>query len=145
MAQYRIELTPDDNDTFLVTAPAFPEVTSFGDDEAACQHHGSLAVQEAIAGRIAHGEDIPEPDGDGYSGPVADTPLLMDLKAELYKAARSAGITRADMVRRLGWNRNSVDRLFDVNHASRLDKIEAAMSTLGYRIEAHPVRVRELA
>ncbi len=26
MIRYRVELTPDDNDTFLVTAPDFPEV-----------------------------------------------------------------------------------------------------------------------
>jgi antitoxin HicB len=30
MATYRIELTPDDNDTFLVTCPALPGVVTFG-------------------------------------------------------------------------------------------------------------------
>lgn len=29
MIAYRIETTPDDNGTLLVTCPAFPEVTSF--------------------------------------------------------------------------------------------------------------------
>jgi hypothetical protein len=29
-----------------------------------------------------------------------------------------------------------VDRLFDVNHASRLEQIEAALGALGYRIDA---------
>ncbi len=31
---YPIKLTPDDNGTFLVTCPALPEVTTFGEDEA---------------------------------------------------------------------------------------------------------------
>ena len=43
---------------------------------------------------------------------------------------------RAELGRRLGWNRNSVDRLFAINHASRLDQIEVALERLGYRIDA---------
>jgi antitoxin HicB len=54
-------------------------------------------------------------------------------------------VTRAKLVRRLGWNRNSVDRLFDVNHASRLEQIEAAMLTIGFRVDARLVRVAEPA
>jgi hypothetical protein len=50
-------------------------------------------------------------------------------------------VTRAKLVRRLGWNRNSVDRLFDVNHASRLEQIEAAMLTIGFRVDARLVRM----
>ena len=34
-------------------------------------------------------------------------------------------------MRRLGWNRESVDRLFRLDHASRLDQIEAAFTALG--------------
>ena len=30
--RYLIKLEPDDNDTLLVTCPALPEVTTFGDD-----------------------------------------------------------------------------------------------------------------
>jgi antitoxin HicB len=34
-------------------------------------------------------------------------------------------------MRRLSWNRESVDRLFRLDHASRLDQIEAAFKALG--------------
>jgi antitoxin HicB len=63
-------------------------------------------------------------------------PLLVGLQVDLYRALRESGLTRAELARRLGWNRNSVDRLFDVNHASRLEQIEAALGALGYRIDA---------
>jgi antitoxin HicB len=33
MIGYRIKLAPDDNGTVLVTCPALPEVTTFGEDE----------------------------------------------------------------------------------------------------------------
>ena len=143
MAAYRIDLIPDDNDTLMVTAPAFPEVVSFGEDEAAACHWGGLAIQEAIAGRIHDGLDIPPAEGNGVGARVVHTPLLTDLKVDLYRAIRAAGVTRAELARRLGWNLNSVDRLFDTNHASRLDQIEAAMKALGYRIQAEIVEMQE--
>ena len=35
----------------------------------------------------------------------------------------------------LGWNRESVDRLFRLDHASRLDQLEAAFKALGRSVD----------
>jgi antitoxin HicB len=45
------------------------------------------------------------------------------------------GVKKAELARRLGWHRPQVDRLFNLNHASRLDQIEAAARALGCHIE----------
>lgn len=131
---WKIDLSPDDNDTLLVRCPAFPELVTFGDDEADARLHARDALEEAIAARIAEGRDIPAPDaaaGDGVS-----VPLLSGLKALLYIQVRAEGITRAELQRRLGWpHRESVDRLFNLNHASRLDQMEAAFGALGRRVD----------
>ncbi len=37
MLAYRIKLTPDDNDSFLVICPAFPEVATFGESKEEAQ------------------------------------------------------------------------------------------------------------
>jgi antitoxin HicB len=136
MTIYRIELTPDDNGTFLITSPGFPEVSTFGTDEAECRRWGAMAIEEAIAARLDSGADVPI-DTAPCEGRVlsVETPLLFDLKVDLYDALKRSGVTRAELARRLGWNRNSVDRLFDMGHASRLSQIEAAMKALGLRIE----------
>jgi antitoxin HicB len=52
----------------------------------------------------------------------------------LYRAMREAGLRKADLVRRLGWHAPQIDRLLDLNHASRLDQIEAALAILGKRL-----------
>jgi predicted RNase H-like HicB family nuclease len=44
---FQIELTPDDNGTFLVTCPALPEVSTFGVGEADCVDHARDAIEEA--------------------------------------------------------------------------------------------------
>jgi antitoxin HicB len=47
---------------------------------------------------------------------------------------RAQGMTRADLTRKLGWQREAVDRLFRLEHKSRLDVIEAAFKALGQNI-----------
>jgi antitoxin HicB len=141
---FRIVLTPDDNGTYLVTCPALPEVTTFGETEEECVRNATSAVEEALAGRIAQGAELPATDGaevDIHGGMVrlVDLPALPELKVELYQALCRSGITRAELARRLDWNRNSVDRLFKLDHASRLEQIEAAARALGMQVRAEIV------
>ena len=58
---YELILTPDDNDTLMVTAPAFPEVTSSGEDVEFALRYGLLAIRDAIAARLANGKKVPAP------------------------------------------------------------------------------------
>jgi antitoxin HicB len=44
-------------------------------------------------------------------------------------------ITRAELARRLNWKRESVDRLFRLNHVTRLEQFVAAFRALGHRVE----------
>lgn len=64
---WRVALSPDDNDTVMVTCPDLPEVTSFGDDEADALLHAVDAIEEALEARLAKREPIPAPStGRGY-------------------------------------------------------------------------------
>lgn len=129
MLGYRIKLETDDNGTLLVTCPSLPEVTTFGNDEDAAVRHAVDAIEEALASRMASGEHIPE--GQQRGPRLVRLPALTVLKVELYRRLGEAGITRAELARRLGWKRESVDRLFRLGHASRLEQLEAAFVALG--------------
>jgi antitoxin HicB len=128
MLAYSVEMTPDDNGTVLVTCPLLPIVATFGETEAEAKRHAIDAIETALASMIDDGEDIPRPPADPSA---VRLPLLTALKLELYWALRAADITRAELARRLGWNRESVDRLFRLDHRSRLEQIEAALGALG--------------
>jgi antitoxin HicB len=129
MLGYRIKLEPDDNGTLLVTCPSLPEVTTFGDNEGDAIRHAVGAIEEAVAARVAAGEDVPE--GHQRGPRLVRLPTLTVLKIELYRQLRETGITRAELARRLSWKRESVDRLFRLDHASRLEQLEAAFAALG--------------
>lgn len=129
MLRYPIELTPDDNGTFLVTCPDLPEVTTFGEDVASAAAHASDAIEEALAGRAATGQEIPEPSAPGSHSATVGTQV--EVKILLHRRLRASGITRAELQRRLGWQCRSVDRLFRFDHASRLDQVDAALRAMG--------------
>ncbi len=59
---------------------------------------------------------------------------LDSAKAELYAAFLTSGLTKAEFARRIHIAKANVDRLFDLDHASRLDQIEVAFRALGKRL-----------
>lgn len=131
MAWYELKLQAD-GDEWLVTAPAFPEVTTFGEDHEAACRNGRAAIEEAIAGRIADSEAIPVPMLDTPpKGFFVQMSLMVTLKSALYMILRDNGQTRADLMRLLGWHREQVDRLFRLEHNSTLDQLEKAFAALG--------------
>jgi antitoxin HicB len=131
MAWYELKLQPD-GDTWLVTAPDFEEVVTYGDDQESSCRNGLDAILQAIAGRIADGEAIPAPRVEtAGKGVFVQLPLIVFLKAALYMILREQGQTRADLMRTLGWHREQIDRLFRLDHNSTLDQLEKAFAAVG--------------
>ncbi len=67
---------------------------------------------------------------DDAPGDFIRLSVQTELKLRLYLALRESGRTRADLQRRLGWQRESVDRLFRLDHRSRIGQLEEAFRAL---------------
>ena len=132
MLRYSVILRPDDNDTVLVTFPDFPEAATFGEDQQDALLRAGDALETAIQGRIGDFEDVPLP--SPTAAPTVELPVQISLKVLLYRAMRERKLRKANLAQRLGWKPPQVDRLFDLQHASRLDQLEAAFAALGKRI-----------
>jgi antitoxin HicB len=130
---YPVILELDDNGTLLVTCPDLPEVTTWGEDEADALQRAADAIEEALAARISHRDDIPEPTV-ARARPIPSLPPLTIAKVALYRAARASGMTKAELGRRLGWHASQIDRLFDLRHHSKIEQIDQALRTLGKRL-----------
>jgi antitoxin HicB len=90
MIAYRIDTTPDDNGTLLVTCPAFPEVTTFGpNDRKQLLSVALAAIEEAIAARISDGDPLPRAataaERKRHKGLYVRLPSLKTLKVRLYR------------------------------------------------------------
>lgn len=92
------------------------------------------ALETMLAARITDQQDLPLPSPAG-GRPCAVLSGLVTAKALLYRAMREAGVGSAELARRPSWQTPQVERLLDLNHASRLDQIETALAALGRRLD----------
>lgn len=128
MLTYPIQIEPD-GEGYLVTCPDFPEVTTDCDSLAEAPIRAKDAIEEAIAGRLTRFTQIPLPSkGDTLAAPIS---LQLELKVLLLCRLLEGGETIAGLATRLGWHQRAVDRLFDPNHMSQLDQMDAALQALG--------------
>ncbi len=131
--RYPVKFVPDDNGTLMVTSLDLPEVVTFGDDREDALARAVDAIETAMMGRFAGREDIPRPGKTGKD--FAVLPALTAAKLSLYWAMREERIGKAALARKLGWHLPQIDRLLDLNHASKLDAIEAALAALDRTLE----------
>lgn len=133
MWKYPVELTPDDNDTILVTFPDIPEAVTFGEDRDEALMRAEDALETALEMYLDHRRDLPHP--SPAKGRLTVSPSAQTCaKLEVYKAMKEAGLRKTDLAKRLGWHLPQVDRLLDLHHASRFEQIEAALSAMGKRL-----------
>ena len=147
MLQYPIEVEAD-GDGYLVTCPDLPEVTTDADTIGDAPARAADAIEEALASRLEDFDPIPLPSRESglLSLPI---PSLIALKVALKWKIEEQGTNRAELARRLEWNRNSVDRLFQPRHGTKIEQFDAAFRAVGampvFNIEAFPTGVEQPA
>jgi antitoxin HicB len=133
MFDYPVTLTPDEG-TVLVTFPDVPEAITFGADEDEALLQAVDALESALSFYVGDRKPLPVPSA-AEGRPTVRPSALECAKLGVYQAMTEQGIRKAELARRLGWHMPQVDRLFDLNHASRFDQIEAAARALGRHVE----------
>ncbi|QTF10458.1 hypothetical protein HC231_22950 [Brenneria izadpanahii] len=94
-------------------------------------------IGEYIDSRIP----IPQPSALQHDEIRIHLPVLVNLKAALHNAMIQTGTRKADLARKLNQKGPQIDRLLDVNHASKIETLEQALYLLGYEVS---VSVAEL-
>lgn len=119
-----------------VSIPDIPEAVTCGYTEAEAAAFAIDSIELVLGEYIRRKLDIPLPSPrKGRNVRFVTLPALTQAKLALYSAIRVAGVRKATLARRLGWSRNQVERLMDLQHASRMDQIEAALKAVGKRID----------
>jgi antitoxin HicB len=141
--EYAALFEPAEEGGFVITIPAFGWGVSQGDTEQEAREMAAALLQTLIQEHIRKGEPLPPPSkAPGRKYRAICLPTLQTAKAELYMAFRASGIRKAELARRLGIPKTTIDRLFDFNRHTRLDQLEAAFRVLGKRLS---VEIREAA
>jgi antitoxin HicB len=121
----------------LVSFRDLPEALTEGDGRADAIVQASDCLEEAIAGRLARGDDIPAPSrARGGEIPVSLSPLF-GAKAALQLALRREGLSQRELARRLDCDEREIRRLLDPKHGSKIERISEALGVLGSRLTIH--------
>ncbi len=132
--QYPATLTPDKDGGFMVRFTDLPEAITSGADRHDALVQAADCLEEAIAGRITDGLEIPQPSSLRRTQFLVTVPAPTATKAALYLAMRAAKIKNTEMARRLGCNEKEVRRMLDPRHPTKLPRIQQALGLLGKRL-----------
>ncbi len=141
---YPAVLIPDDNGTVRIEFPDVPEANTFGDNDEEALSHARDALETALEFYMERDEDLPKASPlQGRPG-VTPTPLGA-LRLQLYQSMRDQKVNKAELARRLGWHYPQVVRLFDFEHASRVEQLEAGLAAVGRAVLVETAPSKALA
>ena len=133
--EYPAIFEPAEEGGFIVRFPDFDWGVTQGDTRHEAEEMAVDAIRTMIRELIRQGKEVPRPTKPRSRKRCMVRLAALDAaKAELYMAFRASGVRKAELARRLGIPKTTVDRLFDLDNHSRLDQIEAAFAALGKRI-----------
>ena len=133
--EYPALFEPSEDGGFVVTFPDFDWGITQGETEQDAREMAMDALCAMIRQHVRNGEPLPRPSKPrGRKYRMIRLPALQAAKTGLYLAFQASGIRKAELARRLGIPSANIDRLFDLNHHSRLDHIEAAFQALGKQL-----------
>jgi antitoxin HicB len=134
MIAYPAKFTPEEG-AFTVTFPDIPEAITCGYSPVEAMEYAEDALATVLSIYMKRKQDLPKASAlRGRHIKVVRLPALQEAKLSLYQAMREAGVRKADLARRLGWQKSQVDRLLNLKHSSRLDQIEQALGALRKRL-----------
>lgn len=128
---YPATVTVDEAGFHLVSFPDVPEAHTDGPTAGEALAEATDCLDEAIAGRIARGEDIPSPSRPKGQHHLVALSALMAAKAALHLTLRDAGVSKSELARRLGVDEKEVRRMLDPKHGTKIPAIADALRVLG--------------
>ncbi len=131
---YPAAFRPDENGRPVVSFPDFPRAHTDGKNMEEAFEEATDCLGSVIAAHIAEKGEIPEPSPIKRGWKLVPVPLWVAGKLALYLTMRKQKITNSELARRLGVRETVVRRMLDPNHATKSEKLQAALAVLGKRI-----------
>jgi len=140
--EYPVRLTSGTDGRVLVDFVDFPRLATDGKDKREAFEEAMDALGSDLSIRLSHREEIAAPSAVKRGHRLVPVPLWLAPKLALYLAMRDQQVNNSELARRLGVHERVVRRMLDPRHATRTEKIQAALAVLGKQMT---VEVRDAA
>ena len=131
---YPAFLQTDRSGEIIVSFRDLPDCLTSGADEAEALIEAADALEEAIAGRLKRGDDIPAPSAQQSAERRVAVPSGMASKAALALALRESGLPRAEFAALAGTDEMSIGEMLDPRHQTAPGHIERVLRVLGQQL-----------
>lgn len=131
--KYPATFRKDKNGRVLVLFPDFPRSATDGANQEEAMEQAMDCLGSAIAFALVYKEEIPQPSLPKTRQKMVTVPFWIAPKLALYWRMRELGINNSQLARKLGVRETIVRRMLNPDHATKLEKIQAALEALGKR------------
>ena len=130
---YPATFRPDEDARPVVRFPDLREAATDGKDMAEAFEEAMDCLGSSLAHRLVNKEEIPYPSKPKRGRRMVPVPLWIAPKVALYWAMKEAGVNKVELARKLGVRETVVRRMLHPDHATKAEKIQIALETLGKR------------
>jgi antitoxin HicB len=139
---YPAKFTAGSDGRVLVEFGDLAHVATDGKDDREAMEEAMDALGSDLSIRLSRREEIPTPSAPKRGQRLVPVPLWLAPKLALYLAMRDQRVSNSELARRLGLHERVIRRMLDPEHATKAEKIQAALAVLGKQMT---VEVRDAA
>ena len=136
---YPAKFTTGSDGRVMVEFGDLARVATDGKDHREAMEEAMDALGSDLSIRLSRRESIPAPSPVKRGQRLVSVPLWLAPKLALYLAMRDQGVSNSELARRLGLHERVIRRMLDPEHATKAEKIQAALAVLGKQltVEVH--------
>lgn len=131
---YPVTFTRDRNDTVIAEVPDVPGTMTVGKTQSQALQRLQDALTAMLATYVNNRRPIPTPSRAKRGQATVALPAMVAAKMALHQVVYERGMTQIRLAQRLHMDPRQVRRLLDLEHYSRLEQVETALSTLGKQL-----------
>jgi antitoxin HicB len=132
--KYPATFTPETGG-FVVTFRDIPEAITQGDNEEDAIAMAKDVLLSSMEVYFDEKRQVPPPSAAQSGERMILLPASVAAKVLLLNEMLSQGVIPSELARRMDTTRQEVNRLIDLHHSTRIDRIEEAMGALGRDLE----------
>jgi antitoxin HicB len=133
--QYPATFTPAAEGGYVITFRDIPEAITQGDDEADAMFQARDVLAMAMGVYFDEKRSVPRPSAAKRGERLVDLPVSVSAKVLLLNQMLAERVGPSELARRMHTTPQEVNRLIDLAHTSKIDRIQQALNALGKRLE----------
>lgn len=133
MHGYPVKLRKD-GEFILVTFPDIPEAITYGKNRAEALEMAKEALEVSMDFYFEDQRPVPMPSQPKRGQAIVELPLSVMAKVLLLNEMLRQKVRPIELARRIGTTKQEVNRLTDLKHATKIDRIDVALRALGKKL-----------